>query len=790
MPPGLPRRVALVALGALVTAAAVAAAVTRRARAPTADAGRPPQAATRDGYVGAPACAACHRRAERLWRDSHHARAMAVATRETVRGNVDGATFEAFGATTSFRREGDRVVVRAEGPDGRPTDYPATHTFGVWPLQQLLVPFPGGRLQALDVCWDTRPAAAGGARWFRLRPEEGPLPPGDALHWTGRLQTWNSMCAECHSTALRKGYDPATDTFSTTWSEIAVSCEACHGPGERHVAWARAKEAGGADDALERAWGPRKGLTVLLKDPAPAAWNLDWKDGIWKRTPVERSRTEVETCARCHARRSAIADTEPGAPFLDGYRPALLEEGLYFADGQVLEEVFEHASFLQSRMYAKGITCADCHERHRSHAATEGASKACSNCHLNERFRTPAHHHHGPTSAGASCVACHMPTRTYMAVHARRDHSIRVPRPDLSVELGTPNACDACHADKGLPWQAEAYARWWGDPRGRLPTWGPDLHAGREGAPGAETRLVARVRDRATPAVVRATAASLLARYGGLSSATALREAAGEPDDLVRFGAAQGGAGLDAAARWAALDALLDDPRLAVRIEAARTLAAARDAAPTPPRRARLEAALLEFRQAQEHAAEWPEAHGNLAALALDLGDAATAERELRRAVALDPAHGPSRVNLADVLRAAGRDEEGERVLRDGIARSPRDAAVHHALGLLLVRRQRAAEALTHLEKAAALAPDDARFAWVHAVALASTGQPAAARRALDALLARHPWHDGALASLVEVSLRLDDRGAARRALDRLAALRPADDPEVAALRRALETVR
>ena len=432
--------------------------------------------------------------------------------------------------------------MRTDGPDGKLQEYPIAYTFGVYPLQQYLIAFPGGRYQALNVVWDTRPAKEGGQRWFHLYPKEE-VAHDDPLHWTGSYQNWNYMCADCHSTNVKKGYTAATNTYATTWSELDVSCEACHGPGSAHVAWAEAVKAGKAkkEDA-------DKGLAVVLKNDK-ATWDIDMKTGIAKRSVPLISHAEIETCARCHARRSVVAaDYVYGRPFMQTHRPALLSEGLYFADGQIEDEVYEYGSFLQSKMHAAGVTCSNCHNPHDLKVPVS-ADRVCAGCHLPERFDTPKHHFHKANSTGASCISCHMPTRNYMVVHARHDHSFRIPRPDLSVSLGTPNACVQCHKAKSNQWAADAALRWWGDKVRSQPHYGATIHAAREELAGADAALQGLVGDASMPAIRRATAASLLSRNGGETSGATLPRALADPDPLVRDGAITAAEALEPNAR-------------------------------------------------------------------------------------------------------------------------------------------------------------------------------------------------------------------------------------------------
>ncbi len=188
-------------------------------------------------FVGSAACAACHQQEHAEWQGSQHAAAMQEANDKTVLGKFDGGTFSHGGVTSTFYKKDDKFWVTTDGPDGKLADFEIRYTFGISPLQQYLIELPKGRLQALGIAWDARPKDEGGQRWFSLFPDRK-LASGDPLHWTGIDQNWNYQCAFCHSTNLKKNYDAATGIFQTTWSEISVGCEACHGPASHHMAWA------------------------------------------------------------------------------------------------------------------------------------------------------------------------------------------------------------------------------------------------------------------------------------------------------------------------------------------------------------------------------------------------------------------------------------------------------------------------------------------------------------------------------------------------------------------------
>ena len=352
-------------------------------------------------YVGGEACAACHAREHELWIGSHHDLAMQLADEASVLGDFDDATFTYYGVQSTFFERDGVFSVRTDGPDGKLHDYEIAYTFGVYPLQQYLIGFPGGRYQPLGIAWDSRPAAAGGQRWFHLYPDV-PIESGDELHWTASNQTWNFMCAACHSTNLQKNYDLETDSYNTTWSEINVSCEACHGPGSTHVEWA----AGGAD--LDN------GLIVHLTPGGE--WSLEAATGTARLSSPRGSHAQIETCAPCHSRRSAVDERQTqGHLLLQNYRLALLTEGMYYADGQIEDEVYVYGSFLQGKMYHAGVTCSDCHDPHSLRTRAAG-NALCTRCHLSTRFDTPTHHFHSEGSTGAACVSCHMPTRTNLCI--------------------------------------------------------------------------------------------------------------------------------------------------------------------------------------------------------------------------------------------------------------------------------------------------------------------------------------------------------------------------------------
>jgi tetratricopeptide (TPR) repeat protein len=713
-------------------------------------------------FVGSEGCAGCHQAEHQAWQGSQHARAMQHATEATVRGDFADAVFRHQGVQTTFFRRDGRFLVRTDGPDGRLADFEVKYTFGVEPLQQYLVELPGGRLQALSITWDTRPASAGGQRWFHQYPDER-IDASDELHWTRRSQNWNFMCADCHSTGVVKGYDAAADTFATRWSEITVGCESCHGPGSAHVAW-----------AARRSADPTKGLALALDERRGVSWRIDPATGNAERSVSRSSEREIQVCAQCHARRSQIAEGySAGLPFLDHYLPALLTSPLYHADGQQRDEVFVWGSWMQSRMHRAGVTCSDCHDPHTQKLRVEG-NGACAQCHAPAKYDASAHHHHPQGSAGAQCANCHMPAATYMVIDPRRDHSMRVPRPDLSISTGAPNACSSCHRDQDARWAADSVERWHGPQRKGFQRFAGGFHAADAGAAGAALALASIAGDASQSPIARASALARLRAEAGPRAAAAARSAGRDADPLVRLGALQAAALLPSPDRIAIAAPLLDDPLRSIRVEAA-ALLADQQAALGDTRRAAWTRAAEEYMAVQRFNADRPESRVALADFLSRTGSHDAAQAEFDAALNADPGFVPAYLNGAEALRAQGREADALQRLRMGVEKLPGEGALHHALGLAQVRAGQADAALRSLSRAAQLAPQVARYVYVEAVALESSGRRDDAIRVLEPAARRWPGDRDIVFALAGYQRDAGRPQAARAALAAFVAADPSD---------------
>jgi tetratricopeptide (TPR) repeat protein len=721
-------------------------------------------------FVGGAACGECHADEVAAWAGSHHDLAMQPADAASILADFDDAEFTYAGVTTRFFRRDDEFRVSTDGTDGEIAEFTVTHSFGVEPLQQYLVAFDDGRRQALGVAWDTRPAEAGGQRWFHLHADDE-VDHADPLHWTGIYQNWNTMCADCHSTDLAKGYALDSDAFATTFGSVDVDCEACHGPSSLHIENPSVPPpaAGGEDHT----WVFDPGASIAARRPAAAT---DGGAGFGG---------QVETCARCHSRRTQLTDNfVAGDALLDGYRPELLIEGLYHADGQILDEVYVYGSFVQSAMAHAGVVCSDCHDPHSADLVAEG-NALCGQCHLASVFDQPAHHRHEGGTRAAECTSCHMRAETYMQVDPRRDHSFRVPRPDLTVETGSPNACNDCHADETPEWATVRVAEWFPDGRSTEPHFGQALHAARTYRADARERLVALIENPEEPGIARATAVRLLAGRMAPGDIAVVGRALDQDEPLLVLAAIEAVADIARERRVELVQRFLTDDRLALRAAAARSLVTAQELL-SPRRQADLAAAIEDYLAIQAFNSDRPEGLLNAGTLAIDQGLYDDAELLYTTAIERYPYYAALYVNLADLHRLEGRPDAAEATLRAGLEASPDRSGLRLALGFALVREGRAAEALAEFRRAVELVPDEPYYRYVLAVAENDNGDSEAALAQLKATHERFPGYREPLFALATMLRDAGDFEAAADYAARLVDLMP-DDSAARSLLRALE---
>ncbi len=610
--------------------------------------------ATHPAYVGSDRCADCHADVAKAWKGSDHALAWTMPSEETVLADFDGTEYSGQGIIARFRREATRYLASVTEKDGSTHDYEINSVAGVEPLQQYLIETEPGRLQSFDVVWDTERR-----QWYHLYPDTD-LPPSDGLHWTGPYKNWNGRCAECHATGFQKNYDAETRRYHSTQAEMGVGCEACHGPGEAHVAWAEGRELPVSDVALDA-----NGFTMTFG--------------------AGKTEAEIQQCAGCHSRREAYGDGNPmpGTPYYDAYHLALLDPGLYHADGQMLGEVYVYGSFLQSKMYARGVSCMNCHDPHTTKLKAEG-NAVCTQCHSpagNPDFPTikpadydsPAHHFHPVGSTGAQCKNCHMTEHTYMGIDQRADHSFRIPRPDLDEFTGAPDACTSCHTDQTPQWAAARIAEWYPNSKNRGFHYGLTLARGRENPVAAREALVALAEATEYPAIVRATALSLLQPVADPDLAARFEPLLADDSPLVRTAAVD----LQRAAlpqdRIPRVVGLLDDPAAAVRFAAVRQMLDAPIAKLPKQIDSQYQAALKEWQDSLVRRADFPESQIALAGTALMTRNFPGAVAAFREAVTLDPQLVDAWIMLVRIPAAMGDAETAQGNLDEALAANPGD---------------------------------------------------------------------------------------------------------------------
>ncbi len=606
-------------------------------------------------YLGSQSCVACHADATAAWRDSHHARAWTEATPENIAADFDGTEFRLGDMAARFSLgEDGKPHVSVTELDGVTTDYPVHSVIGVEPLQQYVLETEPGRLQSFDVVWDTEKA-----EWFHLYPQQN-YAPDDGLHWRGPYKTWNSRCASCHATNYRANYNPQTRRYASTQTEIGVGCEACHGPGSAHVAWA------GRQSTTAEAPPEHYGFPLDMSDPAVA----------------------IGQCATCHSRREANVDGNPvpGTPYHDAFNLSLLRPGLYEADGQILDEVYVYGSFLQSRMYAEGVACTDCHRPHEAKLIADG-NVVCTQCHSpagNTRFPSlplkvfddPEHTHHAPGSAGAQCKSCHMVERVYMGNDWRADHSFRIPRPDLNAATGAPDACTTCHTEETPEWAADRIADWFPDSTKRGPHYGEVLARGRRDpvAAAEDLRQLALATDQ--PGLVRATAIWLLEQTEDATQVDALDALQDDPDPLVRSATARLQRIASAASGMQRLLGLLQDPVRSVRISAAQAMLGTPIAYMPDAFAAALRRAYGEWQAALAGRLDYPETHLQLAGAALIMRNLPAAAAAFAETTRLDPQQVDAWIMQIRLALAQQDENAAQTLLAEAIAKNPESDAL------------------------------------------------------------------------------------------------------------------
>ena len=712
-------------------------------------------------FVGRKTCLSCHKEEYNLWTKSDHSKAMAIATDSSVLGNFNNSLFVSGNSdTTKFYKRNNKYFVKTKGVAGKVEEYEITHTFGYKPLQQYLVPLDSGKYQCLPIAWDTKKQ-----EWFSL-PEHlysnENLTPTNWLYWTNAGQNWNGMCAECHSTNLKKNFNPQTNSYHTTYSEINVSCEACHGPGSEHIKW-----------------------TKLSKEEKGEISNF----GLVEKTGRINNREYVNLCTRCHSRRSLFGNFKHGNKILLDYMlPTLLNES-YYPDGQILDEDYVYGSFVQSKMFTEKIQCNHCHNVHSGKLKYEG-NKLCAQCHREDIYDTKKHHFHKTKNEkgtplqfadktihvgeGALCVNCHMPGKYYMGVDFRRDHSMRIPRPDLTISIGTPNACNNCHKNKSPQW-ANNYIKKWYNKKPQQ-HYGTIFAVARESKPTAETGLIQIAKDNSKPLIVRATAVSLMNRYHSTKVLNAIKDALHNKEPLIRETAIRVYSNSNLTEFKRDLLNLLRDRVKAVRAEAAIRISELPEKEIPIVYKKAFKFALNEYKEMNLYMADFPSARMNLGIMYANQKDLKNAAKQYEEAIKIDSLFFPAKANLAIIYSQLGKNDKAEILLRDLIKNHPELHESYYYLGLLLAEKRNFKEAITYLKKASKLMPERARINYNIGLMLQNLGKKKEAEKELLIALRKEPHNFDFLYALADHYIKKGKYSEAKKIATKMKNLFPSNN--------------
>jgi tetratricopeptide (TPR) repeat protein len=655
-------------------------------------------------------CISCHQQSQHDWQQSDHANAMAIADKKSVLADFNNKQVEHYGQKAFFFIKDERYQVTISYDDNTDT-YPIRYTFGHFPLQQYLVETKQGKLQVLPFAWDSRNKTDGGQRWYHNYSHEE-IRRQDRLHWRQPLQNWNGMCADCHSDGLVREYNPEKNSFSSQFDNINVGCLSCHGDMSEH-----------AQKSVKRNVG--LDVTSLIRPTGQWLRSLGDKTAHWK--GETRDNAFMDGCFACHSLRAPLTDGfKPNTPFLDQFTPQLLSTPNYHADGQIKEEVYVYGSFLQSKMYKAGVNCLDCHDSHTMKIKVED-NGLCLQCHAPAVFNVETHHRHPEESDGAKCVNCHMPSTRFMGVDDRRDHSFKIPRPDISLAFNTPNACVSCHDDKSNRWASKTLENWHGKVQTILPS-KQLLMMLNSGQRISFDRHLSIIADENLDVISRATAIQLLSYAEPTLSADVLVPYLTHAESLFRLNAASVATLMAPAEKVKYLTPLLKDDYKSVRVAAARSLVTS-DISSEDQKV--FEQAFKELMRANNINSWRGEGVANQGVLAIEMNNFSEAEKSFKNAIKIEPYFEAGYINLADIYRAQQRPFQVALVLKKGIKNIPKSAVLNYSYGLHFVRQKKLEKGLSLFEKSMRFQPGNSQYAYTYILALDGAGQ---SRQALNKL--------------------------------------------------------
>ncbi|MGB0836767.1 MAG: tetratricopeptide repeat protein [Flavobacteriaceae bacterium] len=683
------------------------------------------------GFVGSSQCASCHETQFQDWTGSDHQLAMQLPTEESVLGDFNDSSVTFYGITSRFFKKGDTFIINTQGPDGDYHDYEVKYTFGYFPLQQYLVDTGKGKLQVVTPFWDSNTKEDGGQKWEHIYPKEF-IDSHDELHWGRELQNWNYMCAECHSTNVKKNFDPETSSYNTTWDEINVSCEACHGPGDLHLKWA---ESSGGEQLKN------KGLLFDIIDRDSGYFIPNPEDGSITRSEPKTNQMQVEYCARCHARRTQLTDDYTYGKVLENtHQVALIDPPLYHEDGTTNDEDYVYGSFLQSKMYHQGVSCKDCHNVHSTKLKLPGKN-VCAQCHIPELYDTPDHSKHNFADNNPDCISCHMPKQKIMVVDPRSDHSMRIPRPDLSEKTGSFNACNNCHKDKSVQWAVQGFKELYGNKYDTIGHYGLTLQSLRKNEPGAQLKLDALMADPEIPEIIKATAYSLIDYQNNPQGLKYLQEGLKNSNAIIRRSATQSIANLRPEQQFTYAKSMVNDSVLSVRFASYTFLYNIPLENLNPTDQELVKKVQLEYFKQLSYFQDRSAGEANIGSAYASLGQIQRAEKHFRKALELDSLNRFAMVNYADLKRQENKDQQAVILLKEALKIDPNLTLASQALGFTYIRLKRTDLAMQEFKQAYEKNPTDPNAVYYYAIMLNDAKQTSKAITILEKSLSKDPYN-------------------------------------------------
>lgn len=695
-------------------------------------------------FAAAKNCVGCHQTAVSDWQQSDHAKAMAPANASTVLGDFNQATFSHFTQTARFYTDGSKYKIEFTEQE-KTTIYDVAFTFGHYPLQEYLIKTDQGKMQVFPIAWDSRTEAEGGQRWYPIYPDED-IQAADRLHWQQPLQNWNGMCADCHSDGLKRNYSVQKKQFDTTWDNINVGCQSCHSDMAQHGELMVQTKSAGTQTATAA-------ITLNTTEQQQAlGWLLQPGEKVARWQGKKRDNQFMDTCFACHALRSPLNDgITPNVAFLDQFSPSLLTQPLYHSDGQIKDEVYVYGSFLQSKMYGEGVNCLDCHNKHTMKVKIEG-NGLCLQCHNPVEYQTEQHTFHPLDSDGGQCVSCHMPQTTYMGVDARRDHSFKIPRPHLSDQYDTPNACINCHTDKTAQWAAQNVKNHFGrnTPISVSEQHFIDLMLNRSLPLEHHLSLI---NDATMSEIKRASALALLPNSTQYITDSLIKPWVNSDLPLIRLATALIGQLLPAEERLKTFKTLLSDRYKAVRVAAANHFV---DVNVGELETVKL--ALSELSKANLVSSWRGEGNLNRAIIYQTSGKSDKAIEALSHGIEVDPYFEPNYINLADIYRSLGDVKNEKLIYERGLKANPKSGTLYYSYGMFQIRNGDKQSSVDSFKNAVKQEPDNGQFAYLYFLALDNIGKTKQAVSELKRVIKRYRYQRQLVELGLSFSQKLQDR--------------------------------